>query len=121
MKTCMVPSVSQAISFDVQTSKQQRILAHWARTFKTVTTVGHATESAVLGAAAGARGFEPVIGCVVVNKVFHLEFPFRVAVDDILLVAGDFLLLRGAAHRSRHDVVSVGAVLSHAVLCGTNS
>jgi hypothetical protein len=102
-------------------AKQQRILAHWARTFKTVTAVGHATQSAVLGATAGAGGFEPVIGHVVVNEIFHLGFPFRFAAVDVLLSAVDSLLLRDEDHRSPHDVVSVEAVLLRAVLFGTNS
>jgi hypothetical protein len=121
MKTHRVPSVSQAIPFDVQPSKQQRIPAHGAGALKTVAAIGHATESAVLGATAGAGGLEPVIGRVVVNEIFHLQFPFQFAVDDAVLGAGDSLPLRAAGHRLLHDVVSVGAVLSRVVLYGTSS
>jgi len=99
MKKHRVPSVSQAVPFDVRPSDCCGISTHGTGTFKTVTAIGHATESAVLGATAGAGRFEPVIGCVVVNEIFHLGFPFRVAVDDVLLNAGDFLPLPDAGHR----------------------
>jgi hypothetical protein len=65
----------------------------------------------VLGATAGAGRFEPVIGRVVVNEIFHLGFPFLVAVVDAVLGAGDSLPLRAADHRSRRDVVLTEAVL----------
>ena len=75
----------------------------------------------MFGATAGAGGLEPVIGCVVVNEIFHLVFPFRFAAVDAVLGAHDSLLLRDEDHRLQHDVVSVEAVLLRAVLCGTNS
>ena len=65
----------------------------------------------MLGAPTGTGGLEPVIGRVVVNEIFHLQFPFLVAVVDAVLGAGDSLPLRAADHRSRRDVVLTEAVL----------
>jgi len=121
MEKRRVPSVSQSISFYIQTSKQQGISAHGASTLKTVAAIGHATESTVLGASAGTGGFEPVIGCVVVNEVFHFRFPFESVAVDAAPGVGDSPPLRGAGHRLQHVLDAVGAALSHVVLCGTNS
>ena len=103
MKTDRVPSVSQAIAFYVRTSKQQGLSAHSTGAFKTVTAIGHATESAVFGAAASAGRFHSSIGHVVVNEVFHPRAPcFPVA--DAVRVAGGSLRSLCAGHRSRRDV-----------------
>jgi hypothetical protein len=53
----------------------------------------------VFGATAGAGRLEPVIGCVVVNEVFHLQFPFLVAVVDAVGGEPDSPLLRAVNHR----------------------
>jgi hypothetical protein len=53
----------------------------------------------MLGASAGAGRFKPVIGRVVVNEIFHLQFPFVFAVHGAVQGAPDSLPLRAAGHR----------------------
>ena len=120
MGTDRVPSVSQAISFDVRTCKQQGFSTHGAGAFKTVTAVGHATESTVLGASAGAGGFQSGIGHVVVNEVFHLGSP-GVFPADAVRVAGGSLRSLCAGHRLQ-DAADVSFLRRAGVACvGTNS
>ena len=103
METHKVPSVSQAISFDVRAGKQQGFLTHGTGAFKTVAVIGHAAQSAVFDAAAGAGRFQSSIGHVVVNEVFHLEFPCCFPVDAAR-AADDFVQSLCADRRLGHDV-----------------
>ena len=98
-----MPSVSQSIAFYVCTSKQQGFSAHGTGAFKTVTSISHAAQSAVFGAATGAGGFKPVIGHVVVNEVFHLRFPCCFPADAAR-AADDFVQSLCADRRLGHDV-----------------
>ena len=104
METHRVPSVSQPISFDVRACKQQGVPAHGTGAFKTVASVSHAAESAVLGTAATTGRFQSGIGHIVINEIFHPGSPWSVAHDAVLAVH-DSVLSRVAADHPRDEGV----------------
>lgn len=79
------------------------VTTHRARTFKTVAVIGHAAQSAVFDAAAGAGWFQSGIGHVVVNEVFHPRAPW-VFVADTAPAVGDSVQFLCAGHRLQRDV-----------------
>ena len=120
MRTHRVPSVSQAIAFDIRAREQQGFSTHGAGALKTVTAVGHAAESAVLGAAAPTGGFQSCVGHIVVNEVFHLCHPFPFAHDAAPAVR-DCVLSLPPGYLSVGDVGAGVRFLVYVVLCGTSS
>ena len=95
-----MPSVTHSVTLNICARKQQGFPAHGTGAFKTVATVCHAAESAVLGAAATTGRFQSGIGHIVVNEVFHPGSPWSVAYDAVPVVR-DFVLSRVAVSHPR--------------------
>ena len=111
-----MPSVSQAIAFYVHTGEQQGFSAHGTATFETVAAIGHTAQPAVLETTALARGFQPLIGFVIVYEVFHLCVP-GVGRRDAAVTVRDSVQFHAVIHLPRHwyDADGDVSLLSYAV------
>jgi len=111
-----VPSVSQAVAFYVHTGEQQGFSAHGTTTFKTIAAVCPAAQPAVLETTAPARGFQPLIGFVIVYEVFHLGVP-GVGRRDAVVTVRDSVQFHAVIHLPRHwyDADGDVSLLSYAV------
>ena len=120
METHKVPSVSHSVTLDIYASEQQGFSAHSTGTFKTVTSIGHATEPTVFGTAATTGGFQSGIGYIVVNEVFHLCHPFLFAscVDPAW---HGFVQSLASARLAEDDVRADVPVQIDGAICGTSS
>ena len=113
-----MPSVSHSVAFYVHTSEQQGFSAHGTATFETVAAVGHTAQTAVLETTALARGFQPLIGFVIVYEVFHLYVPFLfVGRRDAVATVRDSVQFHAVIHLPRHwyDAGGDVSLLSYAV------